>query len=604
MASKDRTAARRDGFSRRPSVIAMATAALLTLQGCAGTDFLGGGAQSKEPYGDYLAARYAAAIHQPQAAEKYFDKTLAADPGNPIVIERAFMVALNAGDMDRGVELARQLVHVSPDHRMANLVLSLSDIKRGNYGDAQKEIGSAEAGIFVALVGALTEAWAAAGDGGEQAALAKLKAFEGKPAFDLFRVYHTALILDMLGDKKVAEENYRKAMDASGGTSIRIVQAYASFLDREGRVNEARAVLDQYATLSPDHPLVREALRELAEEDARGEKMAPLVSNAAEGVAEALYGLGSALAQDQGNELAQLYLQLAIWLRPDFDVARTLLADSYEQKKRWADAVGAYSAVKKGSALYGNARIQTALDLDRLDRDDEAIAVLRALSADNPKSIDPITALGDIYRVKERYAEAAVEYTRAIAIAGTPPKPADWPLYYARGICNERLGNWPLAENDLKLALTLSGDHPLVLNYLGYSWIEKGDHLKEALAMIEKAVELRPNDGFIVDSLGWAEYQLGDYKKAAEVLERAVELEPGDSTINEHLGDALWKVGRKIEARFQWSHALEMKPDKDRVEPLKAKLEFGLEAGEAARHRAPAPSALPAGAAAGPASGS
>ncbi|MDR3497938.1 MAG: tetratricopeptide repeat protein [Parvibaculum sp.] len=601
MASKDRTAEKREAGSRRPFAIAAAFLTMLALQGCAGVGVFDGG-KPEAPYGAYLAARYAGSIHQPDAAAKYFDKTLAADPGNAVVTERAFMVALNAGQMDRAVDLAKSLVKISPDHRMARLVLSLNDIRRGNYGDARKEIGSAESGIFVALVGSLTEAWAAAGDGDEQAAMAKLKTFEGKPAFDLFRVYHTALILDLLGNAKGADANYAKAMEASNGTSIRIVQAYSSFLDRQGRTNEARAALDQYATLAPEHPLVRAALRELTEAERKGEKVRPLVSNASEGVAEALYGLGSALAQDQGNDLAELYLQLAIWLRPDFDVARTLLADSYEQKKRWADAVAAYGAVSKGSPLYGNARIQIALDLDRLDRDDEAIVVLNELAADNPKALDPITALGDIYRGKEKYAEAAVEYTRAIAMSGVP-KPADWPLYYARGICNERLGQWPQAESDLKLAQTLSGDNALVLNYLGYSWIERGENLKEALAMIEKAVEQRPTDGFIVDSLGWAEYRLGNYSRAAEVLERAVELEPGDSTINEHLGDALWKVGRHIEARFQWSHALDMKPDADRIAPLKAKLEGGLDAGEALRQHNAAPRSHQAEPASGAASG-
>ena len=448
----------------------------------------------------------------------------------------------------------------------------------GDYKQAQSEIGSAETGAFVALVGALTDAWAAAGENDRSLALTKLKAFEGKPAFDLFRAYHTALILDLLGDTKGAEESYRQAMDTSGGTSIRIVQAYASFLDRQDRRNEARAVLDQYAALAPDHPLIKAALADLT----RKKTMEPLVADASQGVAEALYGLGSALAQDPGNELSELYLYLALWMRPDFDVARTLLADSYEQKKRWADAIAAYDAVAKDSPLYQNAVIQKALDLDRLDRDDEAIAVLRKASADDPNSIDPIVALGDIYRGKEKYAEAGIEYTRAIALAGKPA-PSHWTLYYARGICNERLGQWPAAEKDLKTALELSNDHPLVLNYLGYSWIEQGTHLQEALTMIEKAVELRPNDGFIVDSLGWAEYRLGDYPKAAKYLERAVELEPGDPTINEHLGDALWKVGRKIEARFQWTHALDMKPEKDRIAPLKKKLELGLDALETAR---------------------
>lgn len=573
MASKDYV------LPRRALVV---VAVLLTLQGCAGIGNLAGDGRQNTPYGDYLAARYAGSAHDPKTAQKYFDKTLASDPGNPIVMERAFMVSLSAGEMDRAVSLARQLVKIAPDHRMGRLVLSLDEIRDGDYKAAQKEIGSAEAGLFVALVGSLTEAWAAAGDGDKVLALAKLKAFEGKPAFDLFRAFHKALILDMLADTKGAELEYRQAMDASGGTSIRIVQSYASFLDRQGRVNEARAVLDQYAALSPDHPLVKAALAQLS----RGETMKPLVSTASEGVAEALYGLGSALAQDPGNELAELYLQLSIWMRPDFDVARTLLADTYEQKKRWDDAIQAYQMVPRQSPLHANARIQIALDYDRLDRQADAVAVLEELSRDNPKAVEPMTALGDIYRGKEQYAQAAAEYSRAITLAGEP-SPANWSLYYARGICNERLGHWPEAERDLKLALKLSDDHPLVLNYLGYSWIEQGSHLKEALAMIEKAVELRPNDGFVVDSLGWARYRLGDYRDAVEVLQRAAELEPGDSTINDHLGDAFWKVGRKIEARFQWSHALELKPEKERIDTLKAKLEFGLEAGEAA-HRVPA----------------
>lgn len=568
-----------------PSWRAIAAATiLLTLQGCAGLSNLTGGSRGGEtPYGDYLAARYASAVHETDEANKYFDKTLAVDPDNPVVIERAFMVSLNGGDMDRAARLARRLIKISPDHRMARLVLALNDINNHDYKDAQKQIGSAESGVFVALVGSLTQSWAAAGDGDKDLALAKLKAFENKPAFDLFRTYHKALILDMLGDAREAEDSYRQAMDSSGGTSIRIVESYASFLSRQGRQNEARAALDQYAALAPDHPLVRSALARLN----KGDVLKPLVSTAAEGVAEALYGLGSALAQDSGNELAGLYLQLAIWLRPDFNVAHTLLADTYEQKKRWADAIAAYSRVSKDSPLYQNARIQTALDLDRLDKQPEAIAVLRAYAADNPNAIEPMVALGDIYRSKENYAEAAAQYSHAIEVAGKTA-PSHWSLYYARGICNERLGKWSDAERDLKTALKLSSDHPLVLNYLGYSWIEQGAHLKEALAMIEKAVELRPTDGFIVDSLGWAHYRLGDYARAVQVLQRAVELEPDDSTINDHLGDAFWKVGRKIEARFQWSHALEMKPEKDRIEVLKAKLEFGLEAGEATqRHQPP-----------------
>ncbi|PKQ04990.1 MAG: hypothetical protein CVT72_10845, partial [Alphaproteobacteria bacterium HGW-Alphaproteobacteria-11] len=342
-----------------------------------------------------------------------------------------------------------------------------------------------------------------------------------------------------------------------------------------------------FLVFAPEHPLVRDHLTRLS----RGEALPAQVRNAADGAAEALYGLGSALMQDTSSDLSEVYLHLALYLRPDFDIARSLLAGAHESRKRWQDAIDAYGKIDRASPLYMNARIQTALALDRLERDTEAVAMLRRLARDKPDRIDPLVAIGDIYRAKENYAEAVIYYERAIALSGTPAD-RDWTLYYARGICFERLGEWDKAESDLKLALKLSDDHPLVLNYLGYSWIEQHRRLDEALAMIEKAVERRPNDGFIVDSLGWARYRLGEYALAVKYLERAVELQPDDPTINEHLGDALWKVGRRIEARFQWNHALAMNPEEKRVKLLRAKLEYGLEAAESAEREEAAADAV------------
>lgn len=407
--------------------------------------------------------------------------------------------------------------------------------------------------------------------------LEKIGAFEGRTAFALFRSYHQGLMLDLLGDADGAEAGYAEAMNASSGSSVRVVEAYASFLQRQGRNDEAQAALEGFLAFAPDHPVIRDYLAILA----RGEALPVQVRSAADGAAEALYGLGSALMQDTSSDLAEVYLHLALYLRPDFDMARSLLAGTYENRKRWEEAIAAYSQIDRKSPLYMNARIQTAMLLNRLEREGEAISVLRRLAREKPDSIEPLVAMGDIHRAKENYAEAVTHYERAIALSGTPSE-GDWTLYYARGICFERLGEWARAEQDLKLALKLSDDHPLVLNYLGYSWVEQHHRLDEALAMIEKAVERRPNDGFIVDSLGWARYRLGEYDLAVKYLERAVELQPDDPTINEHLGDALWKVGRKIEARFQWNHALTMKPEEKRITLLRTKLDFGLEAAESA----------------------
>ena len=159
-------------------------------------------------------------------------------------------------------------------------------------------------------------------------------------------------------------------------------------------------------------------------------------------------------------------------------------------------------------------------------------------------------ALGNILRARKQFAECAEAYSKAHRAASPSPSKPNWLIFYFRGICYERSKQWPKAEADLKKALELFPDQPHVLNYLGYSWVDQGINLDEGMKMIRRAVEQRPDDGYIVDSLGWAYYRLGNYEEAVKHLERAVELKPEDPTINDHLGDAYWKVGRKLEAQI------------------------------------------------------
>jgi Flp pilus assembly protein TadD len=230
-----------------------------------------------------------------------------------------------------------------------------------------------------------------------------------------------------------------------------------------------------------------------------------------------------------------------------------------------------------------NAQIETALNLDRLGKTDQAVSQLRALARRKDAGLRVLVALGDLLRAHERFPEAASAYEQAIALAPTPPTRQYWSLFYARGVSLERAGHWPEAERDLKAALALDPDQPLILNYLGYSWIEKGQNFDEAMKMIARAVDLLPNDGYVMDSLGWAHYRLGRYDQALTVLERAVNLRPDDPTINDHLGDAYWRTGRPLEARFQWKRAITLGADKTIVPVIEHKIEFGLSETNGAR---------------------
>ena len=300
-----------------------------------------------------------------------------------------------------------------------------------------------------------------------------------------------------------------------------------------------------------------------------------VVTTAQAGAGEALYGLGASLGRRGGEDLGLVYLQLSLYLVDNHPLALLSLADLYEALKKPELALAAYERVSAASPLHRNAAIQMAANLDALERPDEAQKQLEALIAENPKDLEAIVALGNVLRGHKKFAECADAYSKAVDLIENPQKP-NWVIFYFRGICYERSRQWPKAEADLKKALELFPEQAHVLNYLGYSWIDQGVRLDEGMDMIKRAVAQRPDDGYIVDSLGWAHYRLGNYEEAVKQLERAIELKPEDPTINDHLGDAYWRVGRELEARFQWAHARDLKPDVDELPKILAKIEKGL----------------------------
>ena len=351
-----------------------------------------------------------------------------------------------------------------------------------------------------------------------------------------------------------------------------MVQAYGGFLSRSGEKDKARGIYETYAKSTNRHPLISKVL----DQDKSGKTPDPMVASPREGAAEALFGLASALADESGIDFAIIYAQMTLELKPVFPIALTLLADIYEDAKLYQLAIDVYERIPESSPLRENAEIQIALDLNQLDKTDAAREKLDKLIERDPGRYQPNVTLANILRGRSKFKEAAVAYSKAIGLIDKIEQ-RHWTVFYFRGICYERSKQWPKAEADFRKALELQPDQPLVLNYLGYSWVEQRHNLDEAFKMIRKAVELRPNDGYIVDSLGWAHYQLKEYEKAVEHLERAVELRPEDPVINDHLGDAYWRVGRKVEAKFQWRHAKDLKPEPENLEKIKLKLENGLD---------------------------
>jgi Flp pilus assembly protein TadD len=378
------------------------------------------------------------------------------------------------------------------------------------------------------------------------------------------------MILDVAGQKKEAAKRFERAYKLDP-TALRVVQSYGSFLSRQGNTDEALKVFTTFDEALPRHPLIVEAMNELK----AGKRLPLMVDTPQAGAAEVLYGLGAALGRRGGEDLGLIYLQLSLYLAPSHPLALLSLADLYEAMKKPELANKIYERVPLGSPLHRNAQIQLALNLDSLDQTDEAKASLEKLIAANPADLEAIMALGNVLRGRKQVRRMRRRLLQGVDTL-TKTEKANWVIYYFRGICFERSKQWAKAEADLKKALELFPTRPHVLNYLGYSWIDQGINLDEGMRMIKRAVEQRADDGYIVDSLGWAYYRLGNNEEAVKQLERAVELKPEDPTINDHLGDAYWRVGRVLEARFQWSHARDLKPEPEDLVKIEAKLKSGF----------------------------
>ncbi|MCX7281105.1 MAG: tetratricopeptide repeat protein, partial [Alphaproteobacteria bacterium] len=308
---------------------------------------------------------------------------------------------------------------------------------------------------------------------------------------------------------------------------------------------------------------------------AAGQKPEGMIRSPADGAAEALFGIAASLADAQSAEVSILYLRMALYLRSDLGLAQALLADRFETLRKYDNAIAIYRSIEPSSPYWRMAQVQASLDLQRLGNNDDAIAGLKKLVAADPNDSESWVALGDTYRASEKFAESVDAYNDAEKIIGKPSR-RDWTMFYARAMAKEKLKRLDESEADIQTALKLSPEQPELLNYLGYSWVDRDRNVSTALTMLEKARSLRPYDGFIVDSVGWAYYKLGRYDDAAKTLEAAVLLVPGDPTINDHLGDALWRAGRRIEARFQWNHALTFSDDDTDMSTIKRKLKIGL----------------------------
>ncbi len=508
--------------------------------------------------GDVLVGGFAMAQTDAGTAAQNFIDALKSDPQNPDLQQQAFAAAVLAGRPE-----AVSLAHGQPDSPVSALVLANAEVKAGNWRAAEASFATLPSQGANQILQPLLRAWAQQGAGGTDEALNTLRPFiEGTRYRGIFAL-HAAMINDQAGRSADAARLYRLALVEYGALNLRLGTVVASWQARSGQEGEARATIRATVQASPDLSIAEPALQQAV--------AAPQVTSAQDGVAETYLALAATLQRQDAGDFALLLLRMALDLRPDFTSARLLMADIQAAGHQVAAASETLAAVAPSDPLIAVVQLREAQYAEREGHLAEAQQQLEQLADQYKQRPEPLAILAEMQRAGDHFSEATDTYTRAIARLHQPG-PADWALFYERGMAYDRAHDWPHAEADMLKALDLAPDQPYVLNYLGYAWAEQGRNLARARQMVEHAVEERPNDGSIVDSLGWILLRQGDKAGAIRFLERAVELQPEDSTVNGHLGDAYMAAGRRREAEVQWRRALILNPDPQDVPALQAKL--------------------------------
>jgi len=523
--------------------------------------------------GAYLAGTVAFEQKDMRQAADLLTLALGDDLGNGVLAQKALVALMSDGRIEEAIKLAHRMQDASIRSILVSLVLVQEQARKGDYEEALTLSRELPDDRLMQVTAPMLRAWLAVGAKGKEAGIAELKPLTQIDGAQMLAQMQTALIVDHAGDSKKAAAGLLAAIDEGVDIPAQLAEFYVTLALRDGDKKGARAMVERYRTQAQGRgeDVASAMERQVDQPKPKG----PLVKDPKQGMAIAYTQVAMELMADDYNGDAMWLTHLALDLDPKLDIAALALGDLHRQANHLDQAIDAYNQVPDSSIFRRPSQLSIAESYRRQEKFDEAESMLRKLMEGDKTDISAAQQLGQLLRSNKKFEEAAKVYGVAIDRLGTL-EPEDWQLFYYRGISYERAKQWPPAEKDFQKALELSPDEPYVLNYLAYTWVERRENLDQALKMLEKAVSQRPEEGFIIDSLGWAHFMLGRYPEAVEELERAVALAPTDPVLNDHLGDAYWKVGRHQEARFQWSRALSFDPEPDQAPKLQQKLDQGL----------------------------
>ncbi|MBO4284907.1 MAG: tetratricopeptide repeat protein [Alphaproteobacteria bacterium] len=527
-------------------------------------------------YGTYLAGRVAHMRQDYNLAANYYIKSIELGTENNALLGSVYLLLASEGRIDEAAIYANQALSKGDKSNLIRFILMSEAMGKNKYDDAYAQTLAIEDKPFKESLLPLFQGWIFAAQNDEQKALESITSLKKDKNFLPIYYMHRGMLYDYFGKPDKALEAFETLVgDEKMPLSVHGLEIIGNFYIRTGKKDEIVALVKKYYKQNAQAPVLKTLYQQFERQNAQA--LPKLIDTPQKGLAEAVFSVGTMFRGYQ-NDVAQLFSSLVLYLNSDLDAARLSSADLLGSSQRLSKAIEEYEKIGDVSPLYYVAQLKIAESYMLQEEQEKAFTTLQNLLKKHPEDEHIMFRLGELSRVMGRYQNAVSYYRKALEENGYDAK-ASWIVYYALGIAFERQGDWEKAENALKKALDLSARHPIVLNYLGYSWLERGTNYNEALFMIFEAHRAHPEDGHITDSLGWALYKMGNYDEAVKLLERASAFLPSNAVVFDHLGDAYWQVGRKAEAKFQWKHALSAKDDKDDINTneILQKIENGLE---------------------------
>jgi tetratricopeptide (TPR) repeat protein len=525
--------------------------------------------QGSASSGAYLAGRQAISDHNFVTASEFQTKSVSVDPSNAKLLEGLMISFIAQGSVDKAISIAEVYKDNGNQSQISQMILSASLIKDGRTEAFLSFIK--DASKITPILKDLLSAWVLMGlndDVNANRIFDKTAKVQGMGQFVNF---HRAMSQLAAGKFEQALKTFNLIHSDKENPTRRSVISHTKILLSQSKFKEAQSLLEKWfgPTFDPE-------IEELFLNATNG-KVYPKTSfsNINIAVADVFHSIANLIRKEADPTFTLIYSRLAEYLDANHIDSILMTADLLVELEQYNLAIKEHEKLSNSQPQYFASELGRAEALRSSGKEEAAVEVLAALTRQFPNSPNGFSILGNHYRRLEAYDRAEVAYKEAIKLYQAKGE-AGWFLYYVRGITRERLNLWGLAEKDFRKALSLNPTQPQVLNYLGYSLIEKNTKLDEALDMIERAVKESPDSGYIVDSLGWGYYKLGEYEKAVPNLEKAAELMPIDPIVNDHLGDVYWMVGRKTEAEFQWRRALSFDPEEEEIQRIKKKLKVGL----------------------------